>query len=61
MGAIAKRIAPTAEKSNRLFRVSRHIAATGQQARDRDILVDLFPMKANAADLDALALRRGRA
>jgi hypothetical protein len=47
-------------KSNRLFRLPRHIAATGQQACDRNILVNLFPVKADTADLDAFALRRGR-
>src|SRR5262245_49897889 len=43
-----------------LLRLSRHVATAGQQARDRNILVNLFPVKADTAELDVLALRRCR-
>src|SRR5262249_17280327 len=50
-----------AEKSNCLFRLPRHVAATGQQPGDRNIFVNLFPMKANPADFNTLALLGCRA
>ena len=34
----------------------RHITASGQQAFDRDVLVEVFPVQAGAAQFDLVAL-----
>ena len=37
---------------------ARHVTASSEQAGDRDVLVDLFPVETRAAELDLRALRR---
>jgi hypothetical protein len=39
-----------------MFRRSCHIAAPGEQTRDRNILINGFPVQANAAQLNLRAL-----
>jgi hypothetical protein len=34
-----------------VLRLSGHVAAAGKKARDRNILVQIFPMQADRADL----------
>ena len=38
-----------------VLRRSRHVSASGEQARDGDIFIDRFPMQANTAQLYLLA------
>jgi len=40
----------------RVLSLGGHIAATSEQARDRDILVEFFPMQAGTAQFDLFAL-----
>ena len=40
--------------------ISRHVRAAGHEAGDRNILVDVVPVKPGAAEFDAFALRRCR-
>jgi hypothetical protein len=49
-----------AEGSSRALGLPRHVASTGKQAGNGDIFVDVLPVEAGAAELDAFALGRGR-
>src|SRR5215207_4277375 len=42
------------------FRPPRHIAPPGEETLDRDIFVEVFPVQAEMADLDLLAIGRAR-
>ena len=44
---------PSNRLLGRVFRLPRHVAAAREKASDGNVLVDLFPMQADAADLDA--------
>ena len=46
------------QASGSLDRPARHVAPAGEQAGDRDILVELFPMETEAVQLEFSALRR---
>jgi hypothetical protein len=40
------------------IRLSSHVASTGQQARNRNAFVEVFPVQTDPAQLDLFALRR---
>jgi hypothetical protein len=42
--------------SARVFQFPRHVASTCKEAGDRNILVEVFPVQANAGEFDLLAL-----
>ena len=49
-----------ARASSRTLGLPRHVASTGKQTGNGDIFVDVLPVEAGAAELDAFALGRSR-